>query len=176
MTLKDPELLRDGTSKVLCALLGVSHPTVSGLKREGVLTPLDGPRGHWDLIECVSAYVAHQRELTKGRSSREAKTVEETRKLRLLNAETERRLIDIGDASALFAEYCSAVRAGVTALPGRLASQVSGMSNAAEIRSLIHAEVTELLDAAEEILGQVQADAQASDDSGGGAADSEAAA
>lgn len=176
MTIKDPALLRDGNSKVLCALLGVSHATVSGLKREGVLTQLDGPRGHWDLIESVAAYVLYQKEMSRGRSSREAKTAEETRKLRLLNAETEGRLIDVGDASNLFAEYCAAVRAGVTALPGRLAAQIAGMSNSAEIRALIHDEITELLDAAETVLGEVQANPQADADSGSGSADSEAAA
>ena len=168
--------LKDVSSGVLEAVLGITHPTVGALKERGAIVSLPGPRGHWDLQDCVQNYISYIKEQRSGRTSREQKTAQETRKLMLVNDTAEGKLVPVVDASRIFAEYSASVRAGITSLPGRLASQLAGKSKPAEIRALIHAEVSELLDAAEAIFGQLQAQPEATTDRGSGTSDPKATA
>ena len=170
-----PESLRDGKLDALQELIGISRTTLVKLSKDGVFRQLPGPRGHYNLGECVRAYLAYK---TAGgiESDRAKKTQQETRKLKLLNDEREGRLIRIEHASRLFSEFASAIRAGVAALPGRLSAELAGKKKASEIRAIIHGEVTSLLAAAEEIFGGLQAEPETEGDSGSGIVDIEAAA
>ncbi len=164
--------LADGSGPALAKLCGITVGTIAGLCKTGVMEALPGPLGHYDLPPNIQAFIRHRSTNKSNESGRHRKTEQETRKLTLLNDEREGQLVLIADASKLWAEYCAALRAGVTSLPGRLASQLAGMSQPAEIRGLIHGEVTELLDAAEAILGKLSAKPQAEGTVSSGSADS----
>lgn len=171
----DPESLRDGKLDALQELIGISRTTLVKLSKDGVFRQLPGPRGHYNLGECIRAYLAYK---TAGgiESDRSKKTQQETRKLKLLNDERDGRLIRIEYASRLFSEFASAIRAGIAALPGRLSAELAGKKKASEIRAIIHDEVTELLAAAEKIFGGLQAESETEGGSGSGNIDLEAAA
>lgn len=160
MTITAEEELKDGNRRALQYLLGISSTTVNTLVRENVFSQLPGTRGHYDLGDCVKAYI-HYRTQDKTDGQRTAKTRQETRKLQLLNDEKEGKLVRIEDASRVWAEYCAAIRAGVTSLPGRLAAELGGMSKPIAIRELISGEVTQLLEASEAIFGEFQTEFEA---------------
>jgi phage terminase Nu1 subunit (DNA packaging protein) len=155
---ENPEELQEGTAECLRELLGVSQTTINNCVRRGIFgeRPTNkGRRKLYDLPACTRAYL-EWRLHSGSASARARKYEEEVRKLRLYNAERERQLVDSGAISELFVEYCSLVRDGVLRMPGRLASELTGMSKPPEIRALIHVEVTELLEEAAGIFASVR--------------------
>ena len=166
--IKDPEQVADVGTKVVSRVLGVTTPTVRNLAKQGVIEQIEGAKnGHWNLLQVVPAYVRwklHGRRENK----RESLTYQQERKLRLANDEAEGKLIKVEHASAVFAEFASAIRAGVTALPGRVSSQIAGMSKPNDIRKLLNDEVDDLLRNAETQLGQLLTEREAASGGEGG--------
>ncbi len=84
--------------------------------------------------------------------------------LRLQNDKVAGKLIPTADASAIFAEYASALRAGLSAMPGRLSSQLGGMSRPAAIGKLLQDEIDEFLTSAEAALTKLTSEDPATGD------------
>ena len=152
---RDPEPLRIASPKVVSAVLGVTSKTVREMANKGIIKKLPGRQAAYDLTKVVPAFLEYKTGAKKGTvENARAKLVrQQERKLRLQNDKTAGELIEIAEASAVFAEYAAAFRAGVTAMPRRLAARLSSLSGKAAIIKLMEAEVNEFLSAAEQHLG-----------------------
>jgi hypothetical protein len=122
------------------------------LDKKGIIQKMPGPRGHWNLLQVIPAYIKYK---IGGRveSSRAKLTDQQERKLKIANDKAEGKLIETSDASGVFSEYASAFRAGATALPGRVATQLAGIKNPTEVRRILNDEIDDLLVTAEAQLG-----------------------
>jgi phage terminase Nu1 subunit (DNA packaging protein) len=150
---RDEGLLNAVYQKVVARVLGISGTTIQ--KHKTIFIPLKGPRGRYNLPESVQNYVAFVRgEDRAGAVQGERGRLYEAQraKLELQNRETAGELVRYSDASALISEFASGIRAGCTALPGRCASQLAGISKPAECRAILNAEVESLLSSVEQIV------------------------
>lgn len=154
---RDPEPLRKVSPKVVCAILGVTSKTVREMANKGIIKRLPGKQGVYDLTKIVPSYLEYKTGATKGKVENErAKLVQQQeRKLRLQNDKTAGKLIEIDDASEVFAVFAATWRAGLDAMPKRLAGRLSGMSNQVKIIKLIEAEIYEFLSVASQHLDEV---------------------
>lgn len=148
--------LKQVQQKVLAEVLGITSATVNNHKDIFVRTP-GTKRGQYDLPLSVQAYLkakTGQDGSVQGEthSKRGRHIDQQTRKLEIENRVRVGELIERSDASAVVNDLASGVRAGLTALPGRLATLVAAKSRPAECRALIDAEVSELLGAIEAVL------------------------
>ena len=151
---RDPEPLRQVSPKVVCAVLGVTSKTVREMANKGIIKKLPGKQGVYDLTKIVPSFLEYKTGAKKGKvESERAKLVrQQERKLRLQNDKVAGKLIPTADASAMFAEYASSLRAGLSAMPGRLSSKLAGMSKRNEIQKLIRDETDDFLTSAEAAL------------------------
>ncbi len=163
---RDPEPLRQVSPKVVCAVLGVTSKTVREMANKGIIKKLPGKQGVYDLTKIVPSYLEYKTGAKKGKvESERAKLVrQQERKLRLQNDKVAGKLIPTADASAIFAEYASAFRAGLNAMPGRLSSQLGGMSRPAAIGKLLQEEIDEFLTSAEAALTKLTSEDPATGD------------
>lgn len=150
---RDEGLLTEVFQKVVAKVLGISATTIQ--KHKTIFVPLIGARGRYNLVESVQNYIAFVRgEDRAGAVQGERGRLYEAQraKLELQNRETAGELVRYSDASALVSEFASGIRAGCTALPGRCATQLAGLSKPAECRAILNAEVESLLSSVEQIV------------------------
>lgn len=142
--------------KALAAVLGITPPRVSQLRKDGILTA-DGHPLQYDLAESVQAYIAYVRETSRGQSAgdedaerkklradadyKEAKARQE--ELRL--AELEGRMHSAEDVEAATEQLVYSVRSMLLALPGRVAVDAADRP-AAEVSEVVRREVCEVLE------------------------------
>ncbi len=143
---KDVELIDPDNvqSKFLAECLAVTAQYVSKLAAEGVLTT-NGRRGKYRLREAIPAYIKSIRKGGHADAAARLKTQQE-RKLRIQNEREEGRLVAVEDAAEAFRTYCLTWRAGIAALPRRLATQLSNESNPAKIQKALTDEFAELFE------------------------------
>ncbi len=150
---RDEAALSEVYQKVVSKVLGISATTIN--KHKHIFVPLAGARGRYNLPSAVQNYVAFVRGEDKiGAVQGERGRLYEAqrKKLELQNLETARNLIRGSDASGVVSEFSSAIRAGLTALPGRCASKLAGMSKPAECRAVLSGEVEDLLSDIEQVV------------------------
>ena len=152
----DRETITDttiGTTAELAALVGVSTRRIQQLTAEGILPAAS--KGHYLLSASVQAYLAHKMgetlspdELSIERRRREAETILKESKAKIAHLEAEvaegnyHRQEDVGEfVEALIFE----MRGVLLSLPGRLATEVSHSTSAAECGVIIKNEVYEAL-------------------------------
>ena len=173
---RDEAALSEVMQKVLTRVLGISATTIN--KHKSIFVPLTGSRGRYNLPESVQNYVAFVRgEDRSGAVQGERGRLYEAqrKKLELQNLETAAELVRHSDASGVVAEFSSAMRAGLTALPGRCASRLAGISKPAQCRAVLNEEVQDLLSSIEQIVTEgLAAFLQASAGNGVSAANSQA--
>lgn len=133
---------------IMARLLGIASGTLTRHVGEGRMS--QNPNGKYNLEETIGQFVRY----ATGKSDaipqkRNALLKQQERKLRLSNDEAAGILIQTDAASDIWVEYCTRLRAGLQALPGRNASQLSGMSHTKAIRALLNDEIQSLLDYAE---------------------------
>lgn len=141
MPINDPDDLRDGSTKALAALLGITERAVYSLHQKGVITQLR--RGRYDLVVSVQAYHARGTETTEKSESgaRRLLLVQQERKLKLENDEKEKQLIPIAEAAGAVQDFAARLVAGITALPGRLARPLAAMDKPGEIKKFLNDEI-----------------------------------
>ena len=129
-------------SKFLAECLGMTAQGVSRLGTERIIRT-NGRRGRYELTTAIPMYLSSLR----GTGAAEAKAkfaVQQERKLRLANDKEAAKLVPIEQAAEAFRAYCLAWRAGASALPRRLATQLSNESNPAVIQKALNHEFAEL--------------------------------
>ena len=143
-------------AKALAAVLGITPTMVSRLRKEGVLTA-EGHPLRYALAESVQAYIQYVRETTRTRAApdedadrrkakadadyKEAKARQEEIKL----AELEGRMHSAEDVQSATEQLVYAVRAGLIAMPGRVAVDAA-MKPAPEVSETVRRECSALLE------------------------------
>lgn len=119
------------------------------LVRQGILpTPIE--RGKYDLIACVRAFILHQQDRGRSRSSQEAE------RTRLLKAQADkmemevltlgRQLIPADHVVLAWQKLIAAARARLLAMPSQLAPQLAGINEIQAIKDHITESVREALE------------------------------
>ena len=154
MTKLDEELIDPASVSTLfiAECFAITPQAVSKLAAEGVIRN-NGRRGKYALREAVPQYVSTLRR--SGTAEAKARLNEQQeRKLRLANDAADGRVVKIEEAAEAFRAYCLTWRAGVSALPRRLANQLSSESNPAIIQKVLANEFRELFEAMENGLSE----------------------
>jgi len=162
MAQKKPEPAGYCNTAVLANLFDITAQWVGELTRNGILRKHEtevGPR--YNVVEATRAYVKYLREKAAGRSDKDDAAAEkEQQKLaaevrikearadyaELELAELQGKMHRSEDVEAMTQQLVFTIRGMLVALPGRLAVDVAGVSDAAEASVLIRREVNAVLD------------------------------
>jgi hypothetical protein len=126
----------------MAEVLGVASTVVSKLYAQRTIVQ-NGKRGRYDLTDAVPKYIQSIRTSGTAEAGERLK-IQQERKLRLLNDATAGDLVKISDAAEVFRAACISWRAGASAIPRRLATELSNTSDAAKCRDLLANEIDEL--------------------------------
>jgi len=172
----EPELIDPGSvaTGFLADCLGLTAAQVSRLGAARIIKT-NGHRGKYSLTDAIPQYVSSLR--GTGEANAKAKlAVQQERKLRLLNDKEAGSLVKISDAAEAFRQFWLVYRAGINALPRRLAQQLSNEVDPSKIQRLLDDEFAELYRAMEGVLSEhfakdgYQLSFDAAGDSGSGTA------
>ncbi len=162
MAQKKPEPAGYCSTAVLANLFDITAQWVGELTKNGILRKHDtevGPR--YNVVEATRSYVKYLREKAAGRSDKDDAAAEkEQQKLaaevRIKEARAEYAELELAelqgkmhrseDVEAMNQQLVFTIRGMLVALPGRLAVDVAGVSDAAEASVLIRREVNAVLE------------------------------
>ena len=146
---------------IIAKLFGVTERRVQQLAKEGII-PAVGQRPYqFDLLPVVQAYIKYLSNKANGKEAKSTDTVQaESDKLRaeadlkqskakiaeLQLKELEGNMHRSEDVEAMTTDLVYTVRSMITALPGRLAMDVTQAANAAEASAIIRSECYKILD------------------------------
>ena len=130
------------SSVVLAKLLGLSAPVVSKLFQSRTILQ-NGRRGKYDLFDAVPRYIQSIRTSGTAEAGEKLK-IQQERKLRLANDAAAGSLVKVDDAAEVFRAACIAWRAGASAIPRRLATELSNTTDAVVVRERIADEIADL--------------------------------
>lgn len=134
----------------LALILGVSQETISRLLRDGVFKQSIGKK--YKLGEAVQAYneyIAGGREVgNKAQDERRKLLIAQTEKINLEISEKRNELISFDHATQTLTEAMVIVSSQLEGLPGRVASKVLNIDNAAVARQIILKEIRRIRESA----------------------------
>lgn len=146
---------------VIAKLFGVTDRRVQQLAKEGVIPAVQTRPYKFDLLPTVQAYIRHLSDKANGREQKSADTVQAgADKLRaeadlkqskakiaeLQLKELEGKMHRSEDVEAVTNDLVYTIRSMVMALPGRLAMDVTQVTNANEASALIRSECYKILE------------------------------
>ena len=148
-------------SAIIAKLFGVTERRVQQLAKEGIIPAAKQRPYQFDLLPVVQAYIKYLSDKANGKETKGADTVQaEADKLRaeadlkqskakiaeLQLKELEGNMHRSEDVEAMTNDLVYAVRSMITALPGRLAMDVTQAASAAEASAIIRSECYKILD------------------------------
>lgn len=163
---KKGEFLIDPTNvptSFLADVLGVAASYVSTLFSKRVIAQ-NGKRGRYDLTDAVPMYIQSIRTSGTAEAGEKLK-IQQERKLRIQNDQSSGALVKIADAAEVYRQACLSWRAGASALPRRLATELSNTKSAAACRELLVHEIDDLFTEFEKPLREYFGDVWRSDQS-----------
>lgn len=132
---KRPSMILAATGAA--AVLGISRRQFDRLHKSGVL-PAHGPR-QFDLGAVVRAYVAYVEQGREGAQTIAAAKLaterERARKLGLENEARGGRLVCVEQVAEVLTDLAATLAGQLDALPGRVAAELAGLTDAGVIRS-----------------------------------------
>lgn len=135
-------LAKDVRTNTLAEVLGMTQPAVSKIYAQRVILQ-NGKRGRYDLFDAIPRYIASIR--TSGTAEAGAKLkIAQREKLEIENRRVRGELIKIDDAAEVFRAACISWRAGASAIPRRLATELSNEKSAVACRELLVDELAAL--------------------------------
>ncbi len=143
------------TATVAARLMGVSPQTIARMVGDGRLSKKSN--GKFDLETVFTQYIAYLTGSADAKipGSRAALLQQQERKLKLENDQREGKLILLTDASSLFAEWCHRIKIGITAIPGRVASELAPKKKPAAVRKVLNDEINTVLRYATKAFGEL---------------------
>lgn len=146
-------------TQIIAKIFGVSTRRVEQLKSEGVIKGQGKPT-KYDLLPTIQAYIRYLSDKAYGREEKKSKADLEEQKLRaeadikqskakiaeMQVKELEGKMHRSEDVEAVMTDLVYTIRSMLTALPGRLAVDVSTAGSAAEASEIIRVEVYKILD------------------------------
>lgn len=152
-------------SKTIALLFGVGTRRVQQLAQEGVISAVKkGNANRYDLLPTIQRYIKYLTEKANGREESKKDTETESKKLEA-EADLKRSKADMAalqlkelegkmhrseDVEAVMTDLVYTIRSMLTALPGRLAVDVTSAASPAEASEIIRTEVYKIL---EELAG-----------------------
>lgn len=133
------------TTKQLMELIEAPERTFYRLKKLGVFTPVK--RGRFNLRESLHSYHEHLQNHNELSESKKRLTDEQYRKLKLDNDEKEGELLPEQDVQIIFNETMHIIKTHADSLPGRVANELSAITNAGVIRQKLQHEIRQMLTA-----------------------------
>lgn len=149
------------STAIMAQVIGSPAAYVSQLFSKRVIIQ-NGRRGKYDLFDAVPKYIQSIRTSGTAEAGEKLK-VQQERKLRLQNDEVAGKLIRVDDAAEVFRTACIAWRSGASALPRRLATELSNQGDASVVRERLADEIAELYAEFEKPLREYYGDAWGSD-------------
>lgn len=139
----------------LAQVLGISHMRVHQLKKDGIIQ--NSRRGRFRLAEAVQKYIryrlgkpASEEDLNTEKQKLEAEALLKASKARIAKMEAdelEGSMHRSEDVAAMTEDLIYTIRAMLTALPGRLAADVSASASTAETSDIIRKEIYAVMNA-----------------------------
>ena len=146
---------------IIAKLFGVTDRRIQQLAKEGIIPAAQKRPYMFDLLPTVQSYIRYLSDKANGREAKSADTAQvEMEKLRA-EADMKRSKADMAamqlkelegkmhrseDVEAVMTDLVYTIRSMLTALPGRLAVDVSTAGSAAEASEIIRVEVYKILD------------------------------
>ena len=145
--------LRTVTRKEVLAVLGISDGMLAHLFKEGVFPneAKTGVRNRYDLPMLVQAFVKYHAEGQSRSDMAEEKrllVIAQRKRLELEEKERTGGLVPRDDAQKAFNETMVLVATQLDGLPGRVAGELAGITEPAEVRALLLDETRRIRDAA----------------------------
>jgi len=151
------ELAGNVTTTVLASLLGITQPATSKLYQQRTILQ-NGKRGRYDLFDAIPRYIQSIRTSGTAEAGEKLK-IQQERKLKIANDQAAGELVKIADAAEVFRASTLSWRSGASALPRRLATELSNQGDAAICRELLANEIDALYDEWEKPLREYFGDA-----------------
>ena len=145
------------TTSILGELLGMTQPATSRLYAQRVILQ-NGKRGRYDLFDAIPRYIQSIRSSGTAEASARLK-IAQREKLEIENQRVRGELVKIDDAAEVFRAACISWRAGASAIPRRLATELSNTKSAAVCRELMVNELAGLFVESEKPLREYFGDA-----------------
>ena len=142
---------------VLAELLGMTQAVVSRLYQTRVIIQ-NGRRGKYDLFDTIPKYIQSIRTSGTAEAGEKLK-IQQERKLRIANDVAAGALVKVGDAAEVFRASTLSWRAGASALPRRLATELSNQGDAGKVREILANEIDDLFKEWEKPLREYFGDA-----------------
>ena len=135
--------------KAVIEVLGISEGWFHKLRRAGVLEPVDG-KTTFNLPDCVRSYLKfHQDGQGTDLATERLKLVVAQRKqIEQRTRAEERELVPVGEVQSAFSAVMAMIGGQLDGLPGRMAGELAGIEDPAEIRETLFVETRRIRDAA----------------------------
>ena len=144
----------------LASVLGLAVPYVSALFSKRVILQ-NGRRGKYNLTQAVPLYVQSLRTSGTAEAGEKLK-IQQERKLKIANDVASGELIKVAAAAEVFRASTLSWRAGASAMPRRLATELSNQGDASAVREILANEIDALFIEWEKPLREYFGDAWAS--------------
>ena len=135
-------LAKNVTTSVLGDLLGMTQPATSQLYARRVILQ-NGKRGRYDLFDTIPRYLQSIRSSGTAEAGARLK-IAQREKLEIQNQQVRAELVRIDVAAEVFRAACISWRAGASAIPRRLATELSNTTSAVACRELLVNELADL--------------------------------
>ena len=135
--------------KALLHLLGVSPSHFHALTKVGVFQPVE--RGIYSLPNCIQRWVQYHRDGQNAGDIMEEKKlliIAQRKQIEQRTRVESRELVPLGDAQQTFNAAMVLIGAQLDGLAGRLAGELAGVADPAEVRAVLFHEVRRIRDAA----------------------------
>lgn len=144
--------------QVIAKLFGVSTRRIEQLQAEGIISG-EGKPTKFDLLPTIQKYIQYLSDKANGRKKKEKDSIAESEKLdaeaRIKKAKAEVAELELKelrgelhraeDVEAIVTDSALLIRSMLMALPGKLAVDLAGISDAAEVADKIKKEVYSIL-------------------------------
>ena len=145
--------------KAVLHLLGVSMSHFHALTKAGVFQPIE--RGIYNLPDCIKRWVRYHADGQSGSDMAEEKRlliIAQRKQIEQRTRVESRELIPLDEVQQTFNAAMVLIGAQLDGLAGRLAGELAGLSDPAEVRSVLFHEVRRVRDAAADKLESWAAD------------------
>lgn len=147
------ENTEETSRKAICDLFGITSNNFQKLKEAGVFRPRE--RGVYDLREALGGWLKYHLDGAAPGDLTEARrllAIAQKEKVLLDIKERERELLPLQEAQAVFDQTMVMVGAQLDGLAGRMAGELAGISDAAEVRAVLFNETRRIRDEAARTL------------------------
>lgn len=137
------------TRKALVALLGISASHFNTLRQAGVFVAVTN--GRYNLKDAISAWAQYHADGKSGSNMAEEKrllVIAQRKKIEQEIKERSRELVPLSEAQLAFNEAMVLIGSQLDGLPGRVAGELAGVTEPAEVRGLLFEETRRIRHAA----------------------------